>query len=139
MTDGPAANDAVANGDDIDPYPLFARYMDEKFENDQRAYREATTDPNYVTQLTATAELYRNTEKFEIGQLVQWKKSMRNRPFPIESAPSVVVDILESPAVVDIDGELLIEPRDLLIGFLDGERIFRLTQVPSARFRSFTP
>lgn len=120
-------------------YPSFTRYMEQRFEEQQQAYLSVASSSGYARELQLAAELYRTTEKFEVGQLIQWKTSMRNRPYPAESVPVVIVEVLNPPVTLDTDGEHLIEPRDLLVGFLDGDRIFRLTQVPSARFRSFKP
>jgi hypothetical protein len=102
----------------------------------QEWYADAVSDPQYPMDLRRAFNSYRRDEVFEPGQLVQWKPMMRNRPYPSEGAPAVVIRYLD-PAPRP-DSHDLSEEHDIEVGFLDGEQSFLIFPTASARLTRWT-
>lgn len=112
----------------------FQQLMDARQEKEEKKYTEVATSNEYPTLLSEALGLYQDVQEFSAGDFVQWKPMMRNRRFPLESVPAIVVDRIDPPLTTDADGDRLMEPRDLLIAFLDGDQEFVLAQVAARRF-----
>ncbi|MCV7357388.1 hypothetical protein [Mycolicibacterium fluoranthenivorans] len=112
----------------------FQNFLDERQEMAEQKYAAVATSSDYPTLLSEALAHYQDVQQFSAGDFVQWKPMMRNRRFPLESVPAIVVDHIDPPLTTNAEGNRLIEPRDLLIGFIDGDQDFMLAQVPSRRF-----
>lgn len=139
MTDDPEETESADDAPVADQYTSFARYMEAEREREERRYSEVATTEGYAALLGDAAASYTAVEDFTIGQLIQWKPMMRNRPFPLEAVPAIVMRFIEAPRTVDGDGDAVMEPDDLVVGVVDGGRIFRLMPVTAARFVAWEP
>jgi hypothetical protein len=115
-------------------FASFSDFIEAKREQAERLYTQLATEPEYPDLLAEALALYTRIDDFKVGDFVQWKPMMKNRRFPIESVPAVVVSRINPPSETDRGGNRLIEPRDLLIGVVDGDRDFFLMEVASRRF-----
>ncbi|WP_206495097.1 hypothetical protein [Microbacterium sp. KRD174] len=116
-----------------DEVPALLRIMEARRDGEERAFAKVATSPDYPDVLRSAFATYSEENTFDIGVLVQWKPMMRNRRYPIEGIPAIVVRRLEPPQLVDSDGDPLDEPWDLVVGVVDGTHTFRLTQMASTR------
>jgi hypothetical protein len=117
----------------------FQNFLDARQAKEEKKYAEVATSSDYPTLLSEALALYQDIQQFSRGDFVQWKPMMRNRRYPLESVPAIVVDRVDPPITTDADGDRLVEPRDLLIAVLDGDREFVLAQVPARRFTEWKP
>lgn len=106
--------------------------------------QEETKTKNYGEQdekdLLASYKLFAIPPVFEIGQLVKWKKGFKNKKYPHETQPAVVVDILESPLRAsnkESGSPYFNEPLDIALGFLDSDGDFLIYYYDKRRFESY--
>ncbi|MEO5315808.1 hypothetical protein PV772_17100 [Pseudarthrobacter sp. CC12] len=88
----------------------------------------------YEDRLREALTQYSSETKFEPGDLVQWKTYMRDAIFPYAGAPAIVVSYLDDPITTLRDGMRLPEPRNLVLGYLDGANEFVIGFYSSRRF-----
>lgn len=117
----------------------FQSFLDARQDREDKRYAEVATSSDYPRLLSEALKLYQDVQQFNPGDFVQWKPMMRNRRYPLESVPAIVVDRIDPPLTTDTDGDRLIEPRDLLIAVIDGDQDFMLAQVASRRFTEWKP
>jgi len=93
--------------------------------------------------LKAALEQLQTRHKFRVGQLVQWKRCMKNRRRPSMGEPAIVVEVLEEP-VFDTSPEnsgaatpYFREPLDIQLGILDEDGDFSTFHFDSRRFEPF--
>lgn len=80
---------------------------------------------------------YINKTKFCPGELVVWKKGLRNKKMPKYDQPAVVVEQLEVPVISDEEGSgspYFREPLDLVLGVIDSEGDLLMHYYDGARF-----
>lgn len=99
-------------------------------------YTKMVQDPEYVLNLRAAAKDYAEVARLVEGDLVQWKRFMRNRKYPDYGSPCVVMGDAPKPEV----GPLFTlgsdhDPVDVLIGYLDGDMSFMIVAVDSHRLQ----
>jgi hypothetical protein len=117
----------------------FQKFMDTRQEKEEKKYAEVATSSDYPTLLSDALALYQDVQQFSTGDFVQWKPMMRNRRFPLESVPAIVVDLIDPPLTTDAEGDRLVEPRDLLIAVIDGDQDFVLVEVAARRLTEWKP
>jgi hypothetical protein len=105
-------------------------------ETRKQSYADAVADSQYASDLRRAFAHYQRDEDFRPGDLVQWKPMLRNRPYPAEGAPAVVVRYLQPTPSTDSSEQS--EVLDLELGFLDGEQDFLVFAYSSARFTRWT-
>jgi len=110
-------------------FDFFRKQIDTR-----KNYEDYVGKPLYIKDLTRAFESYRRLEQFVVGQLVQWKPLMGNREYPQENAPAVIVElgVSRGPAA-NGPASASLEREDVLIGFLNGNKIF--TIVPTSTMR----
>jgi len=77
---------------------------------------------------------------FKQGDIVQWKKGLRNKKRPAEGEPAIVVEKLEKPTYSreDESGSSYFRERlDLILGLIDREGDLMLYHFDSRRFEPF--
>lgn len=79
---------------------------------------------DYESNLRRAFQDFSQDETFVPGDLVQWKRFMRDREFPHVGAPAVVVKVLSDPIVTGPDARPAPEARDVVLGYLDGKNDF---------------
>lgn len=74
---------------------------------------------------------------FSKGDIVKWKKGLKNRKYPKENQPCMVIDVLEEPIITDIDdygSAYYREPLDLVLALLSDESNLLLFHYDKRRF-----
>jgi hypothetical protein len=88
-------------------------------------------------------ELYKNfvqKEKFQPGDLITWKKGLKNRKYPTQNNVAVVIEQLE---IANIDGDsssgspTFREPLDLVAGVISEDGSFLTFYYDSRRLTKF--
>lgn len=117
----------------LDEVPALLRIMEARKESEERDFARVATASDYPDLLRSAYATYSEVNSFEEGDLVQWKPMMRNRRYPLDGVPAIVVRSIDPPELVDSDGDALEDPWDLIVGVVDGSHTFRLTQMASRR------
>ena len=114
------------------------QFLDRLNESEVRRqwYSDAVSESQYAADLRRAFATYRRDEQFDPGDLVQWKPMLKNRPYPAEGAPAVVVRYLEPAPAADSNEQS--EALDIELGFLDGDQSFLVFAYSSARFTRWT-
>ncbi|WP_159617144.1 hypothetical protein [Arthrobacter zhaoguopingii] len=141
MTDFPDEAPDDADGSDPDHAALSQGNQPQaSVEQFINAYEEAAAEPRYVDTLKSVASEYLDREKFQLGDVIEWKVSMRNALFPSYGRPVVVVGHVENHGNSDASGRQQSadeQLEDILIGFLDGDLDFIIRRADSGRFTLF--
>ncbi len=105
-----------------------------KLSEDDRSYGE-----DYINQVTDLYNKLRNVHEFKKGQFVKWKKGLKNKKFPTEEQPAIVIKILDEPIYSDFDSSTpyFREPLDLLLGFIGPNNDFVIFHYDKRRFEPF--
>lgn len=127
MTDERPVESIKAEG--TDPYADFVRQQREE----EELYAQYTNQDDYLEDLKGAYGRYITAETFQPGDVVEWKRMLRNLQHPRYGAPAIVVSTKsdgphDPEDDLDIDGE-----GHILIGFLDGNQVFRIVQADPAR------
>lgn len=96
--------------------------------------------PNTPEALTAAAAAFHTPHEFAGGQLVTWKRGMKNRRSPDYGEPAIVIEVLQSPLVNPGDESgtpYFREPLDIIIGTLDAEGDLLCFHYDSRRFEPY--
>lgn len=83
---------------------------------------------------------YLRIQKFNSGDLVQWKSGMQIRPMPGSNEPAVVIRQLSEPvfdSTLDASSPYFHEPLDLILGCLGIQGQFLVFHFPSYRFEPY--
>jgi hypothetical protein len=93
--------------------------------------------PEYPAALRRLASSLREPHEFKVGDYVRWKPGLANRAFPFPETVGIVVEVLETPMVVDQDSgtPYFNEPLDIAVASLLGpEQSFVVFWYDSRRF-----
>ena len=99
--------------------------------------REKNANPD---QLKKLLNLYKKTYTFKVGDLVKWKPFMRNRKWPKEGEPAIVVKVLDKPIYDDSEKSIspyFKEPLDIILGVIGPFGEFLLFYFDKQRFMPF--
>jgi hypothetical protein len=91
-----------------------------------------------LKELFETLEL---AHEFIPGQLVRWKKGLKNRRLPKEGEPAVVVAVLADPVLNQLaepGSAYFREPLDIILGLLDSDGDFLTFYFDKRRFEPFS-
>lgn len=92
-----------------------------------------------AVQLRRMGKILLNADaEFKPGDIVEWKKGLKNKRYPAYEGVAVVIEKLEQPIYDDSDGPgspYFREPLDLILGLNDEEGNFVLFHFDSRRFR----
>lgn len=123
--------------DKFEGEPLSSLVAPEReFARRRAAYETVANRADYLDNLKEAVRLYLQDQTFSPGDVVSWKRGLRNKAFPHYGRPAVVIrylneDETSKPGVFfgipegDLD--------DILIGFLDGDEDLSITKVDSRR------
>lgn len=101
---------------------------DEEYE-----YEQQLSKPEYSNFLKRAFDVYSAEEDFQPGDLVQWKEFMKNKRFPAVGAPAIFIGTIADAKTHDSDGDS-VEVENVMLGFLDGDMMFRTFPFAGARF-----
>ena len=101
---------------------------------DGRSYGE-----DYINQVSDLYNELHGVNEFKKGQFVKWKKGLKNKKFPAEEQPAIVIEILDEPIYGDFDSgtPYFREPLDLAIGFIGPRNDFLIFHYDKRRFEPF--
>jgi hypothetical protein len=121
----------------------------ERFVQDQvaKALESKTVIKDYTVEdingLKELNELFLKKYDFKKGQIVKWKKNLKNRRLPTENQPAIVVDILYPPLLSNEEetgNTYFREPLDIILGFInESDGAFIVFHYDSRRFEPYDP
>lgn len=92
-----------------------------------------------ASKLNERFELFRSEYVFKEGQLVSWKKGLKNRKYPRYGEPAVVLKILEKPVFSEekeSGSPYFMEPLDMILGVIINDN-FEIFYYDKRRFIPF--
>ncbi len=75
----------------------------------------------YIAELRTLSENLRQVNLFKIGDIVRWKKGLKNKRIPEYDVPAIVVEVLDNPIFddkVEIGSTYYHEPLDIVLGLI---------------------
>ncbi len=109
-------------------------------EQDGDTEEEKNYGEEYLAQLKSAGENFIRKESFEVGQIVKWKKSLKNRSLPHTNQPAIVIAILDEP-VISTDNEsgspYFLETLDIILGIIVDDCTFLTFYYDSRRFEAY--
>lgn len=130
--------DPDASNDESDPFEALFSATRREQERQAAAYRELAASPDYADLLRDAMRTVAEDYDPRPGELVQWRRYMQARPFPAAGKPGIVLDVLEIPVNVDDRGNPVAYPRDVRVGYLDGEANLRTFLTSRRRLMKWT-
>ncbi|QTA86450.1 hypothetical protein [Desulfonema magnum] len=107
----------------------------EKSIDDKVDYNE-----NYINDLKVLHKKFLKKDNFEVGQIVKWKKGLKNRRLPLENQPVIILELLDEP-VFDSEARsgspYFLEPLDVVLGILDSDGDFIRFYYDRRRFEPY--
>lgn len=97
------------------------------------------------SELRAAYDKLKKSHSFQPGDLVQWKRDLRNRKVPRYEQPAIVCGVLSTPVYdenskKDAGSGYFLEPLDIQIGLFDEDNdTFSVYHVDSRRLEPFDP
>ncbi len=94
----------------------------------------------YTTQLQTAFNNFLKKDAFQVGQLVKWKKNLKNRQLPYISQPAIVVEILNEPVISNEEesgSPYFRENLDIILGILVDDEKFFTFYYDSKRFEAY--
>jgi hypothetical protein len=115
----------------------YVRLLKKKRAQEESEYSEYASTPEYELDLREAAAEYLDVSKFSPGDLVQWKRRMKDQHYPAIGKPGVVLRVFDPPITRDPNGDYVPEGYDLLVGFLDGDGDLRVFPFRSNRLTTW--
>lgn len=114
----------------------IADLLKERFRN-----RKIENMPVHIAKLQAAREAFGKVYDFKAGDLVVWKKGLKNRARPALVEPAIVMQVLETPLrdqnKNDSGTPYFNEPLDLVLGLLDEDEDFVIYHYDHRRFEPY--
>lgn len=104
--------------DNIEPEELMEAldiYRKKQVEDDQ----PSVYNQEYLEGLKKLYNDFFRVNDFQKGQIVRWKKGLRNKKLPRESQPAIVMEVLDSPVIESGNSSASTyfqEPLDIILG-----------------------
>jgi hypothetical protein len=96
-----------------------------------------------VEDLKKRNTLFSQKYNFNKNDIVKWKKGLKNRKFPTENQPAIIVDILNPPlknTEQEAGSPYFRESLDVILGIIDEKRgDFIVFHYDSRRFEPYNP
>ncbi|WP_157214639.1 hypothetical protein [Polaromonas sp. CF318] len=102
-----------------------------------KAENSPLSDDETKQLLKALLQSYRVRQNFSVGDIVQWKPGLKNRRFPAEVTPAIVVEVFNVPVtnpITDHGSPYFQEVLDMKIGVVTDTGNMNTYVVDSARF-----
>jgi hypothetical protein len=115
---------------------MLALFKKQKESEQSKKYNEFD-----VKDLQASYERLLQTYNFQKGQLVIWKKGLKNRKFPEENQPAIVIEVLDEPLIQserDSGTPYFREPLDIALGIIDRDGDFLIFHYDQRRFKPYS-
>jgi hypothetical protein len=108
----------------------------ERFRN-----RQIENVPAHISKLRTARDVFDKVYDFKRGDLVVWKKGLRNKAKPALNEPAIVMQILDTPLrdqdKQDSGTPYFNEPLDLVLGLIDEEGDFAIFHYDKRRFEPY--
>lgn len=119
---------------------VIAELLNSVREKDSDNEEEKSYGEDHLTQLRTACNNFLRKEDFEVGQIVKWKKDLKNRRLPQKNQPAIVVRVLDEP-IVSTDDEssspYFLEKLDIILGVISNDGTFLTFYYDSSRFESY--
>jgi len=103
------------------------------------AKRRTKVTPQHLTDKLA---LLKKHHVFKAGDIVRWKAGLKNRRFPIDDEPAVVVEVLRKPIADPSEqstgSPYFNAPLDFVLGVIDSDGDFLTFYSESRRFEPYS-
>lgn len=119
---------------------IIAELLKSLREKDSENEEEKSYGEDHLAQLRDACENFLKKESFEVGQIVKWKKSLKNRRLPHQNQPAIVVRVLDEPIVSSDDesgSPYFLEKLDIVLGVMSKDGTFLTFHYDSSRFESY--
>jgi hypothetical protein len=114
----------------------LAEMLKERFRN-----RKIENVEEYVAKLKNARDIFDKAYDFKPGDLVVWKRGLKNKLRPALDEPAIVVQILQQPlrdeGKSDSGTAYFNEPLDLVLGMVDDDGDFILFHYDRRRFEPY--
>lgn len=90
--------------------------------------------------LLKKVDILNTKHEFKPGQVVKWKKGLRNKLYPDFEQPAVVIETLSTPILIEkvnSGSPYFSEPLDLVLAILDEEDDLIIFHYDSRRFEPY--
>ncbi|MBW4486084.1 MAG: hypothetical protein KME14_26475 [Tildeniella torsiva UHER 1998/13D] len=111
------------------------REKDSETTEEEQSYGE-----EHLVRLREACDRLCENEDFEVGQIVKWKKDLKNRRLPRQNQPAIVVKVLDEPIVSSDDesgSPYFLEKLDIILGVMSKDGTFLTFYYDSSRFESY--
>ena len=101
---------------------------------------EVNYTKEHLSQLKSACENFLQKDSFHVGQILKWKEKLKNRKFPLENQPAIVVSILDEPVISKDDesgSPYFLETLDIILGIIVNDGTFLTFHYDSRRFESY--
>ncbi|MFM2061906.1 MAG: hypothetical protein RLZZ507_1576 [Cyanobacteriota bacterium] len=101
---------------------------------------EESYEQEYIAQLQTACNNYLKKDFFQVGQLVKWKETLKNRKIPYKNQPAIVVEILDEPIIINEEetgSPYFREKLDIILGILVDNNTFLTFYYDSRRFKAY--
>jgi hypothetical protein len=119
---------------------VIAELLKNLREKDADSEEEKNYGEEHLVQLKSACESFLRKETFEVGQIVKWKKNLKNRKIPHNNQPAIVIAILDEP-VSSTDDEsgspYFLETLDVILGIIVDDGTFLTYYYDSRRFEAY--
>lgn len=119
---------------------ILAELLKSLREKDSDNEEEKIYGEEHLAQLRTACDNFLRKDKFEVGQIVKWKKDLQNRKLPHKNQPAIVVSILEEP-IVNTDSQpgspYFLERLDIVLGVMSNDGTFIILYYDSSRFEAY--
>lgn len=109
-------------------------------EKNFEAEEEQSYGKEHLDKLREACKNLLKKEYFEVGQIVKWKKDLKNRRLPCQNQPAIVLKVLDEP-IVSSDNEpgspYFLEKLDIVLGVISKDGTFLTFYYDSSRFESY--
>ncbi|MBP7533152.1 MAG: hypothetical protein KA783_01805 [Chitinophagales bacterium] len=113
----------------------IAEMLKERYRN-----RKIDNLPDHLNKLKVAYAVFSQPNNLKKGDIVVWKKGLKNKLRPAQDEPCIVIEVLDTP-LHDIAKEsgtaYFNEPLDLVIGVLDSDGDFAVFYYDKRRFELY--
>jgi len=105
-------------------------------------HRDIKDIPAYIDSLRSAKNAFEKVYDFKLGDIVIWKKGLKNKARPALNEPAIVMEILEEPLKDETEkgagSAYFNEPLDLVLGMIDDEGDLLIFYYDKRRFQPYT-
>jgi len=109
-------------------------------EKDSSTDEDKSYGEEHITQLKDACSSLLEKKSFEVGQIIKWKKDLKNRRIPSKEQPAIVVSILDEPVISnehETGSAYFLETLDIILGIITDKDEFLTFYYDSRRFEAY--